>query len=222
MSNFYLVFIITFLSGLSTIIGAFIIYLDKINKERIISISLSLSSIIMIYVSVFDLLPNSYNYISKTYETIPTLMLIIIYMLFGILLVYYVNSKTNDKSSLYRIGLLSAIALIIHNIPEGIITFISSTKNLKIGLHLALSIALHNIPEGMAISVPIYYSTNSKKLAFLYTSIAALSEPVGGLISFLFINTINDYLFAIILSFTAGIMIYLSKELIIENIKRLK
>ncbi len=112
------------------------------------------------------------------------------------------------------------LALVLHNIPEGIITFLSSSKDLSIGIPLAISIALHNIPEGIAIAVPIYYSKKDRPKALKYTLIAALSEPVGAVISFLFLRNINDYLFAIILSLTAGIMIYIAIfELMKESLK---
>ena len=102
------------------------------------------------------------------------------------------------------------IALILHNIPEGMITFLTSSKDISLGIYLTISIALHNISEGIAIAIPIYYGEGSKKKAIIYTLIAALSEPLGALISYLFFYNINNYLFAIILSITAGIMIYLA------------
>ena len=220
MSNFFIAFLMTSIAGLSTLIGTFIIYFKTNKKDYYINICLIISSIIMLYISLFDLIPESFNYINKIYEVIPTIMLIIMYIIFGGLLIYSISSKTIKSNSLYKIGILSTIALVIHNIPEGIITFITTTKNIKLGLSMAVSIALHNIPEGMAIAIPVYYSTGSKKITFLYTILASISEPLGGLLSYLFINNINDFLFAIILSFTAGIMIYLSFEYINELIKR--
>ena len=128
------------------------------------------------------------------------------------------TKKSNDK--LYKIGIITFISLILHNIPEGMITFISSSKDIHLGLSLAISISLHNIPEGIAISIPIYYGKNDKKRAILFTLIAALSEPFGALISLLFFKNVNDYMFSLLLSLTAGIMIYLSIfELYKESIK---
>ena len=99
------------------------------------------------------------------------------------------------------------IAIIMHNLPEGIITFITSYQNPQIGLHLAIAICLHNIPEGIAISLPIYYSTKSKKKAFLFTLIAAISEPLGALLAFLFLKDyITNILIGSLLSLIAGIM----------------
>ena len=85
------------------------------------------------------------------------------------------------------------IAIILHNLPEGIATFVATSSDVKLGLSLAIAIAMHNIPEGISISVPIYYSTGSKKRAIFYTLVSALSEPLGALLAFIFLkNFIND------------------------------
>ena len=123
---------------------------------------------------------------------------------------HMIDKKEASCNNLYKLGIISMIALILHNIPEGMITFLTTSKNTSLGISLSLSIALHNIPEGMIISIPIYYGEGSRKKACFYTLIAALSEPFGALISYLFLYNINNFLFAILLSMTAGIMIYLS------------
>lgn len=220
MNSVVLNFVITFISGLSTMLGTIIIFIKNKNKNKIISYSLIFSSSIMLFISIFDLLPSSFNYFNKFYLFVPSLLLVFIYSIFGSLLIRYINNKNCSDNSLYKVGIISLFALVLHNIPEGIITFISTEKNLTLGLSLSISIALHNIPEGIAISIPIYYAEGSKKKALIYTLIAALSEPFGAVIAYLFLNRINDYLFSIILAFTAGIMIYISIfELFKESIK---
>lgn len=103
------------------------------------------------------------------------------------------------------------LAIILHNIPEGIATFISTTKDTSLGISLATSIALHNIPEGISISIPIYYATKSKKKAIIYTLISALSEPLGALLTYLFLLPfISDTLLGILFSLIAGIMLHIS------------
>ena len=208
--NMFLCFVITLLSGLTTLLGSLIIFINIKDKNKVISYSMFFSSGVMLYISIFDLIPASFSYINKIYDFIPSMAIMGAYGLFGGMLVRYFDRNTNNDNKLYKIGIISMITLIIHNIPEGIITFVSSSKNISLGLSLSLSIALHNIPEGIAIAIPIYYGENSKKKAFYYTLIAALSEPLGALIGIMFINNINDYLFAILLSLTSGIMIYLS------------
>ena len=116
------------------------------------------------------------------------------------------------------------IGLILHNIPEGILTFITSSYDKKLGLSLAIAICMHNIPEGIAISIPIYYSSKSKFKAIFYTFISSISELFGACITYLFLyDYINDIIIAILLSLVCGIMSYISLfELIPESIKNKK
>ena len=141
------------------------------------------------------------------------IILTLLFLLFGIVLSMFINSRVDDTSnnSLYRVGLISMLVIIIHNIPEGIVTFISTTKSVKLGISLAISISLHNIPEGISISIPIYYATRSKIRAFLYTLISALSEFLGALITYWFLmNIINDIILGCLFSIIAGFMINIS------------
>jgi len=164
----------------------------------------------MLFMSLFDLIPASFSYISKLYEFIPSMAIIGIFSCFGGILVHMIDKKKNSCNDLYKLGIISMIALMLHNIPEGMITFLTTSKNMSLGVSLSISIALHNIPEGMIIAIPIYYGEGSRKKAIMYTLIAAFSESFGALISYLFFYNINNYLFSVILSMTAGIMIYLS------------
>lgn len=125
----------------------------------------------------------------------------------------------NNSDNLYKVGIISMLAIILHNIPEGIVTFISTTKCTTLGISLTTAIALHNIPEGISIGVPIYYSTKSKKKAFLYTLISALSEPFGALLTYIFLFPyINDFVLGLLFSLIAGIMLQISFcELIPES-----
>ena len=135
-----------------------------------------------------------------------------------------VSKNINDNNSLYKIGIISIIALIFHNIPEGIISFLTINENKKLGIKIAFAIALHNIPEGISISIPVYYSTKSKIKAFIYTLISGFSELIGALIAYFFLKDIvTAMFFNFIYSITAGIMIYISiNELIPEVLKRNK
>ena len=116
------------------------------------------------------------------------------------------------------------LAICLHNIPEGIITFISSYEDLTLGISLTIAITLHNIPEGISISLPIYYSTKSKFKALLYTFISGISEPIGGLLIYIiFKNYINDFILNFILLFVAGMMSYLGlAKLLPEALKKKK
>jgi ZIP family zinc transporter len=113
------------------------------------------------------------------------------------------------------------LTLLLHNIPEGIVTFTSSLTNKNLGLKLSLAIMAHNIPEGICISVPIYYSTKSRWVAFKNTLISALAEPFGAIITYLFLyKYINNYILNIILYFIGCLMILICiKEILPEILK---
>ncbi len=113
------------------------------------------------------------------------------------------------------------IALLLHNFPEGIATFMSSYKDITLGISLGIAIMMHNIPEGISISVPIYYSTGSKKRGVVYSLISGIAEPIGALLTYLlFKNYITDLTLSIVLILVAGIMITLAiNELLPESLK---
>ena len=99
-------------------------------------------------------------------------------------------SKINIKkgSNLYKIGILNMLILFLHNLPEGIAVFTSSVASQKLGLKIALSIGAHNLPEGICIAVPIYYSTGDRRKAFFYTFLSGVAEPIGAIITWLFLK----------------------------------
>ena len=224
MNNIFYPFIISFLAGISTIIGFLFTFIktEKINK--FISITLSFSSCIMLLISIFDLIPESFFNILKMYKFSGFLISIIVFIL-GVIIISFFNKITiyleELGSSLYRLGIISAIVLIVHNIPEGIITFITSGNNIKLGIKIAIAIALHNIPEGICIAIPIYYSTKSRYKSFIYTFISGISELFGAIISYLFLyKYINITMLNLIFIFVAGIMINLSiNDILKESIK---
>lgn len=228
MNNTFLAFLLTFLAGFSTMIGTLVIFIKQKNHDRIILSSLAFASGVMITVSILDLIPESISLLRENLSFLSTILLSLLGILLGIvismLIDYYLPDKpiSNEKNkSLFRVGIISMIAIILHNIPEGIATFASATTNIKLGISLAIAIAMHNIPEGISISVPIYYSTMKKSRAILYTLVSALSEPFGALITFLFLkNIMNDVALGILFSSIAGIMMQISFcELIPTSLK---
>ena len=213
--------IITITSSISTLLGYFLIFINNKYKDKIIISSLSLASSIMLSVSLLDLIPYSYKLLPINNNFIKAILLLIILNI-GIIIINKINNikYLTNKTNLHRLGILSMIAIILHNIPEGIITYITSSNNISLGIKLSISILLHNIPEGITIAVPIYYSTNSRKKALFYTLISALSEPLGAILSILFLEKyINNLILSIIFLLTASIMIELSlKELLKESL----
>lgn len=215
MNNIILSFVFTFLAGFSTLIGTLFIFY-KGNFNKLVKRALSFAAGVMLCVSLIDLIPESILLIGKTFNKNYTFIIITIYITVGCGLSCLINklipenSNVKDKK-LYKVGIFSMLVIIIHNIPEGIATFLSSSANLSLGISLSIAIALHNIPEGISISVPIYSATGNKKQAIFYSLISALAEPLGAILAFLFLKPIiTDYIMGCILALTAGIMIHIS------------
>ena len=212
--------ILSFLAGISTLIGGLFVYakIHRINEFIVLSLSFSIS--IMILISLFDLLPNSISVLIYNYGNIYGIIFIFLTFLLGYFTIYLIVTKINSDSNLYKIGILSMIALMLHNFPEGIAVFMSSYVNIKIGIKLFLAIILHNIPEGISIAIPIFYSTQSRGKALKYTFISGIAEPIGAVLSFLFLKKcINNILISFILIFVSGLMISLSINEINKEIK---
>lgn len=207
-------FLLTTIAGLATMLGTIPIFIKFKNTDKIISSSCAFAAGVMLCISTFDLIPESINYISINNTEFITILYSFIFIVLGVFTSYLIDNyieKINKNSNLYKVGLLSMIAIILHNIPEGIVTFIVSGKNILLGASICTAISLHNIPEGISISVPIYYSEKSKKKAILYTFISAMSEPFGALITYLILyKYINNQVLGLLFSFIAGIMIQIS------------
>lgn len=206
--------LISTVAGMSTLLGGIIIFLnikaEKINK--FISLCLAFSLAIMIGISITDLIPSSFFNIMFNYSLLKGVIIMLLSFLIGILAVLFINVlMKNDNNSLYKLGILSMFALMLHNFPEGIATFIGSVKDVGLGLKLSFAIMLHNIPEGISIAVPIYYATGSKRKALFHTFLSGLAEPLGAFLAFLFLkNYVTDLMISIVLLFVAGIMITLA------------
>lgn len=215
MMNIKIAFLLTILAGLSTMIGTFFIFVRTSDKDRVVAGSLAFASGVMLCVSITDLIPESLSMLDDIGEVVRV-VLCFLFVMVGIFLSIGIERMVPDLSdsggkSLYKVGIISMIAIVMHNIPEGIATFISTTKSISLGASLAFAIALHNIPEGISISVPIYYATGSRARAFFYTLVSALSEPFGALITYFFlINYINDFILGLLFSLIAGIMLEIS------------
>lgn len=213
-------FFITFLAGISTVLGIIPCFINYKYKDYIISFSLAFAAGVMLTISFLSLIPESFYLINSLFFYFPSILITFIFVVIGIIFSSIIDSYIEKKinNNLLKLGIISVIALVIHNIPEGITTFISTSYNLKLGISLSLAIALHNIPEGISIAIPIYYSTGSIKKSFFYTVVAGFSELLGALIAYLFVfKYINNLLLGIILAITAGIMIHISIYELIPN-----
>lgn len=221
--------LVSTIAGLSTVLGGLVIFFkfknDNINK--FITGSLAFSLAIMIGISITDLIPES-TYILLSHNGIGEgIVYSIVAFLIGIIMIRYLNKlikKTEMKNNdLYKLGILNMLALILHNFPEGIATFMSSYKDINLGIKLAIAIAFHNIPEGISIAVPIYYATGSKKEAIFKTFLSGIAEPIGAILAYIFLSKyITNSLISIILILVGGIMITLAIEVILPKAKEYK
>ncbi|MBR1717798.1 MAG: ZIP family metal transporter [Bacilli bacterium] len=207
--------LLSLFASLSTLIGLIFI---KCNSKKVISYSFAFASGVMISVSLFDLIPESFYKLSFYFKIFPNILIVLIFIVFGVIISMLIDKYITVDNNIYRVGIISMIAIIIHNIPEGIATFVACNIDIKLGITLATSIALHNIPEGVIVALPIYYSTNSFKRAFIYTFMAGFSEFAGSLVALFFLKDyINNFFIGIILSIIAGIMIQVSIYELIPN-----
>lgn len=130
------------------------------------------------------------------------------------------HNHSAQHHKLMRTGLFTALAIGIHNFPEGLVTFLTALEDPGLGVAIAVAIALHNIPEGISVSVPIFYATGNRKKAFLYSMLSGLAEPVGAGVAYLAlrffvggnIGVISPQLMGILFGGVAGIMVYISLD----------
>jgi ZIP family zinc transporter len=225
-----LAFGLTLLAGLSTGIGSTIAFLAKTTNTKFLSVSLGFSAGVMIYVSFMEILPKSIETMNSDLGSTAAQSMGVVAFFVGMIVIAVIDKLVPSfenpheirfvedmdevqfkKRKLYRMGLMSAMAIGIHNFPEGLATFIVAYKDITLGLPIAIAIAIHNIPEGIAVSVPIYYATGSRKKAFKHSFLSGLAEPLGALFGFLIlIPFMNDVLFGFIFASVAGIMIFIS------------
>lgn len=226
MNNALIPLLVSTVAGLSTLIGALLIFfkIDESKYNKFITFCLAFSIAIMIGISVFDLIPESFFQYFSVYGMSKSIILLVVAFLISYIFITILSmliKRETKKTDLYRLGILNMIVLIFHNLPEGIATFLSSYQDLSLGIKLAIAIMLHNIPEGISIAVPIYYSTGNKKLAFRNAFISGMAEPLGAILAFIFLKKyISEMMISIILIIVAGLMITLSiQELLPESLK---
>lgn len=225
-------FILTLIAGLSTGVGSCIAFFAKKTNTKFLSSMLGFSAGVMIYVSMIEIFPKSQALLEVIYGNKIGTLITIIAFFGGMFLIAIIDkfipeeknphevkliesgiNSNNNKVKLLRTGVFTALAIAIHNFPEGLATFISALDSPKVAIPIVIAIAIHNIPEGIAVSVPIYYSTGDKKKAFLYSFLSGLSEPIGAIIGYLILIPImNDTIYGIIFALVAGIMVFISVD----------
>lgn len=233
MNPLLFAFGLTLLAGLSTGIGSAIAFLTNKTNKRFLSLSLGFSAGVMIYVSMVEIFPDAKEALTLALGEKMGSWLTVIGFFFGIFLIAMIDkfvpevenphmvhsveemdgNDDYDRAHLMRMGLLTAIAVAVHNFPEGLATFTSALGDPHVGIPIAVAVALHNIPEGIAISVPVYYATGDRLKAFRLSFLSGLSEPLGALLGYILLHRyFNDTMFGMILAAVAGIMIYISLD----------
>lgn len=249
MENFWLALGLTVFAGMATGIGSAIAFFAKTDNYRFLSISTGFSAGVMLYVSFVEILLKGGESLNRAYGEYWGQWVNVGAFFSGILLIglidtfipeaenpHEVHKKEEtalsddasamqtvgqaSDSKLLRMGLFTALAIGIHNFPEGLATFLAALEDPGVGIAIALAIALHNIPEGISVSVPIYYATGNRKRAFFYSVMSGLSEPVGALIAFMLIRrftaggsgVVPPEVMGILFAGVAGIMVYISLD----------
>ena len=215
--------LLSFLAGCATMIGGCLAFIIKKENLAALAVGLGFSAGVMVYVSFMELLPQAVSLLQehlggKSGAWVGTgLFFAGVFLAWGIdyfLPSHHVEMHTLDPSDkLKRLGLFTALALTIHNFPEGLATFMASLKSAALGGSVALAVALHNIPEGVAVALPVFHATGSRKQAFLYSALSGLAEPAGALVGFVVLrHFLHESVFGVLFAAVAGIMVYISLD----------
>lgn len=230
--NLLFAFTLTAFAGLSTGIGSLIVITGRHMSTKFLCGSLGFSAGVMLYVSLVEIMGKAkISLVEVAGNTLGNWYTLLGFFA-GIAVIAFIdkliparenpheigNMNTDNisdarKKKLLRMGLFSALAIGIHNFPEGLVTFLGALENPTLGLSLALAIAIHNIPEGIAVAVPVYYATKSKFKAFWISFAGGIAEPIGALLGyFILLQFFSPLTFGIIFAAVAGIMVYISLD----------
>lgn len=230
--NVQMAFLLTILAGLATGIGSTIAFLVKDKSTRLLTFAMGFAAGVMLYVSFVEILPEAIHKLVGAYggnEQMGTTYGVIAFFV-GMFVVGLIDKlipeaenphefstklqdKAKDSNKLMRVGVLTAMALALHNFPEGIATFVTALDDPELGTTIAIAIAIHNIPEGIAVSMPIYFATGNRKQAFGYSFLSGVVEPLGAILGyFLLMPYLNETLMGLLLSGVAGVMVFISLD----------
>lgn len=239
ISSVLFAFGLTLFAGLSTGIGSALAFFTKRTNKVFLSVSLGFSAGVMIYVSFVEIFSEAKHILIEAHGEKSGYLFTVLAFFGGILIIAIIdrivpsfenphevrtiediNKPITKDKKLMRMGLFSALAIAIHNFPEGIATFSAGLIDPTIAIPIAVAIAIHNIPEGIAVSVPIYYATGDRKKAFLYSFLSGLAEPVGALFGYLILKPfLNETVLGILFASVAGIMVFISLDELLPTAK---
>jgi len=227
---------LTIFAGLATGIGSLMSFFSKKFNPKFLAGALGFSAGVMIYVSMIEIFVKARDSLSVALGPKTGYVYTVIAFFAGVALIAIIDKlipsyenpheiSNIDKSDadeaeiakkdprLLRMGLFSALAIGIHNFPEGLATFMGAMTDPTMGISIAVAIAIHNIPEGIAVSVPIHYATKSRKKAFWLSLLSGISEPIGALLGYFILRQVfNETTFGLIFASVAGIMVYISLD----------
>jgi len=229
----FMAFGLTVFAGLATGFGSAIAFFAKRTNTKFLSIALGFSAGVMIYVSFVEILFKARQILSLEHGEAAGYLITLAAFFTGMILIAVIDKLVptfenpheakkietlsisqetiGKRNKLYRMGMLSALAIALHNFPEGLATFMAALHDLSLGIPIAVAVALHNIPEGIAISVPVYHATGSRRKAFFLSFLSGLAEPVGALVGFLILAPfMTETLFGFLFAAVAGIMVFIS------------
>ncbi len=232
-NNVLFAFGLTLLAGLSTGIGSLIGLLSRKFNPKFLTISLGFSAGVMIYVALVEIFAKARVSLAADLGEKTGYVATVIAFFCGIAVIACIDklipsyenphemnvsgkidkSSEADRQKLMRMGVFSALAIGIHNFPEGLATFMSGLANPALGVSIAVAIAIHNIPEGLAVSAPIFYATKSRRKAFVLSFLSGVAEPIGALLGYFVLRSFfSGTMFGVVFAAVAGIMVYISLD----------
>ena len=232
-NNVLFAFLLTLFSGLATGIGAAMAFFTKTTNTKFLSGALGFSAGVMIYVSMVEIFQKAKESLVLIHGNVSGTWITVGAFFSGIAIIAIIDrlipSRENPheikrveevrgnpeakNKKLYRMGVFTALAIAIHNFPEGMATFTAGLTDPEIAIPIAVAIAIHNIPEGIAISVPISFATGNKRKAFMLAFLSGLAEPLGAIIAYFILKSFfTPSLFGIMFASVAGIMIFISLD----------
>ncbi|MFC4559222.1 zinc transporter ZupT [Virgibacillus kekensis] len=240
--NLILAFSLTLMAGLATGIGSILAFFTSRTNTKFLSVSLGFSAGVMIYVSMVEIFIKAKDALVGSMGVVSGNWLTVAGFFAGMLLIAIIDKfipkqgnpheikKVEDMNkavnggndpALLKMGTFTALAIAIHNFPEGIATFTAALQDPGLGFAIAVAIAIHNIPEGIAVSVPVYFATGDKKKAFKLSFLSGLSEPIGALAAYLILMPyLTDVMFGMIFAAVAGIMVFISLDELLPAAKK--
>lgn len=237
-NNFVLAFCLTMLAGLTTAVGGAVAFITKKDNLKTLSVGLGFSAGVMIFISLVDIIPSSEKLLMANFPHMYQWMVFggfVLGLLVSILIDYFLPDHVDTEELLHpddpkasshsfyklkRAGFLTAIAICVHNFPEGMATFLTTTQDVTLGLSVAFAIAIHNIPEGIAVALPIYHVTGKKRYAMLYAALSGITEPIGALAGMLIFGCfVPQILVGVLMAAVAGIMTYISFDTLLPLAK---